>query len=131
MRKFKFRAWDRVAKEMFFCTKQFSIAVSMCGSVIGYEENEEKSQEIVVYDGRFIIEQFTGLTDVNGVEIYEGDIVEHNGLLKEILFYEGSFIARTIGYGALSDMSLIRFATNRTFKVIGNIHENPELVGKV
>lgn len=71
--------------------------------------------------------QFTGLTDKNGKKIFEGDIVEVNheaypGVRGEVFFKNGSFMLKNV-----SDvLSLYGFLP--WCKVIGNIHDNPELL---
>ena len=71
--------------------------------------------------------QFTGLTDKNGKKIFEGDIVEVNhdtypGARGEVFFRNGSFMLKKI-----SDvLSLYGFLP--WCEVIGNIHDNPELL---
>lgn len=86
------------------------------------------------------IEQYTGLKDKNGKEIYEGDIVEY---LKEgnkgIGAVEFGEIPDGEGYYNLyflawivtapdADLSLQDVADYWDCKVIGNIHRNPELL---
>ena len=73
--------------------------------------------------------QYTGLTDKNGVRIFEGDIVtgwfNHEKIVGYI-FYGGNaqfFIQRDGIYGIGLDNS------DCWLEVIGNIHDNPELLG--
>ena len=69
--------------------------------------------------------QYTGLTDKNGKEIYEDDIlksISHLGVVNYI-DEEGAFFARDIETGVN-----FRLAHNSTLEVIGNIYQNPELL---
>ena len=74
------------------------------------------------------IGQYTGLKDKNGAEIYEGDIISAGAeYTYEIKYYgdEGAFGMYTNDGNEdwlMADMTITHFA------VIGNIHENPELL---
>lgn len=81
------------------------------------------------------IMQFTGLHDKNGKEIYEGDIYHKNGGKGEIVFYNGCFCVKggssfsPLNFGCEEDYAdIIVDDFVDTIEVIGNIHENPELL---
>jgi hypothetical protein len=93
-----------------------------------YYINEEKV---------YILLQFTGLTDKNGVDIYEGNIVNQFDLIvkRPVVYINGAF-----GYYDTDGKhkQFIPFAQNQWYnwsnrksnniEVIGNIYENPELL---
>ena len=72
------------------------------------------------------IGQFTGLYDKDGKEIYEGDILDFNGLTVEVRFVRGVFAF--LVNGDLDDELCGDCRTDLFAKIIGNIHDNPELL---
>lgn len=80
------------------------------------------------------IGQFTGLYDKNGKEIYEGDILAFDKSYTdfkdviEVRFVRGMFAF--LWNGNLDDECSINSLTREWANVIGNIHDNPELLDK-
>ena len=82
--------------------------------------------------------QFTGIVDRNGVEIYEGDIIQTydskgKPILHEVYYLENEarFATKLIGYENLNEGSLSQKWINELgFEVIGNIFDNRELLQK-
>jgi hypothetical protein len=115
MRDIKFRVWD---KDRGFYSTEYSL---YCGN--GVVSNG------VFVDGlkrRFVPEQFTGIIDAKGKEIYEGDVIcgefydtEHFHSTKEIA-------PVVFNNGAFNISSSLWFKP--TLKILGNIHQNPKLL---
>lgn len=103
--------------------------------VRGYAEHKDDSWNFLSYlVDEETIEQYTGLTDKNGTKIFEGDIVdveydvnyvgvaaERIGMF-EVVFCKGSFMKQ-------NKKGLFHFIPSDKCLIVGNIHDNPELLG--
>lgn len=119
MREIKFRAWDKESGVWLDDDEYVIKPVSGLVSEIDYADG----YVVIAADNHdAILEEFTGLKDENGVEIYENDIIRDgdDGTIIGIVEYiDGQWI---VGDNLLFDVTV--------HDVIGNIHENENLLEK-
>lgn len=73
--------------------------------------------------------QFTGLTDVNGKKVFEGDIVSINKLLGVyVVKYDCEQCRFSMYKDGIYEQAGFNKDTIKNYEVIGNIYENPELL---
>jgi uncharacterized phage protein (TIGR01671 family) len=118
MRAIKFRAWDSARGQMApFTTDEEEGDVFRFGGYYWPLGAALESDQLQVM-------QFTGLTDKNGKDIYEGDVVKQfNGLTAECK-WDRQFAGFVYDKEWMVDVE----SSHNSVEVIGNIHENPELL---
>jgi uncharacterized phage protein (TIGR01671 family) len=124
----KFRAWDVFNAEM----------VTEKGDLYNFFAGIERR---VSGGNKIVLQQFTGLTDRNGTEIYEGDIIGYDDVYSwtrlTVIFFNGKFMGANKlrpkdckwlhDNGANYDLNFLVQDRHR-YEIIGNIHQNPELL---
>lgn len=73
-----------------------------------------------------ILDQFTGLLDKNGKEIYEGDVLYFDGYQSQVVFKVVN--ARFESVETNNGRHRLLAHRFKVCEVVGNIHQNPELV---
>ena len=114
------------------------------GSLVFVKENDKSENElphIVISYGPDTFDwfevdpetvgQYTGMTDKNGTKIFEGDIVRHIDTtchVVEVVNSEVYFDTEMLEFGFRYSNELFHCQFNNEFEIIGNIHDNKELL---
>jgi uncharacterized phage protein (TIGR01671 family) len=119
MRAIKFRAWDHFNDCYWYSDKYPTLAQFFTAM-----------QHLMDGGNELIFEQFTGLHDKNGKEIYEGDIVKKSfhSENEDIPDYDIVFTVEYHGCGFWLISKNMRIGGLSDCELIGNIHENSELL---
>lgn len=130
MKGLKFRVWDK--ERECYLDKTELAGITPDGKYILYIEEEEISR--LEIDENYVVEQYTGLKDKNGKEIYEGDILGdmwRDGYIawcdkcKQLQYH-------ILTHGCMACLGDVQWYElindNGKLEVVGNVHENPDLL---
>lgn len=125
----KFRAWDRYEEAM----------TNQDGIYFGAMDHDETLESLILcLEERYELMQFTGLRGKDGIEIFEGDIVQWGDTpdweeepIRVAVVKINPDIQFDSNVGIFEYGRFIYRDTERFLTVLGNVYENPELLKEV
>ena len=126
MREIKFRCWDRFKQRWSnYKINDGTVYFMDKNTGVWYGSYNKRYKD-------FNLMQYTGLKDMRGKEIYEGDILFESFGEKhyKVVFENGSFRAEFEGDFEEYSFDLIDVVA-QGYEVVGNIYKNPELIKEV
>jgi len=125
MREIKSRAWDETNKVMLYPDNKFHFIA------MGKYFKLSPTYKDTLYfpmDREIIEELCTGLKDKNGKEIYESDLLGFHDTKYKVEWNDGGFYLNDDFGGEFEGTEPAIQQLTQNYEVIGNIHENPELL---
>ncbi len=137
MREIKFRVWNRNGQYMIKESRFDNYEITLDGQLHFYQncEDGEFGLDYATEENGYFIMQYTGLKDINGKEIYEGDIVkitsfgipsnykQKQSMIDEVIFENG-------GYTVNGRAGSYLLESPGNVEILGNVYENPELLNE-
>lgn len=124
----EFRAYDKETCQMFYPMKDSCLlSVDYCELKFLVADITNGSAE----EDDYIVMQWTGLYDRNGVKIFEGDIFDMGVIIFSRGCFNGCYISGSTnvrGWDYSDDWEDGLYSHARDNEIIGNIYESPELL---
>jgi len=132
MREIKFRGYDVKSKKMYYSHEENDDGARVMLFMGQWEIDTcapgGADRGTIKCDGKHaVLMQFTGLHDKNGVEIFESDII-NSEWGNHLVSYEETEAGFMVLNNDLMICGCLSGSIGFNCEVIGNIHENPELL---
>mgnify|MGYP002526414295 CR=1 FL=1 len=119
--RFRFRVWDKDRKCFF---NDDEVVIYPNGEVSFFNADYDFAE--------IVVNQCTGLKDKNGKLIYDGDLIKspsNSHVLEVFRYIDGTYMTREYRKDGQNELSVYQFiASDYGIEVIGNIHQNQELL---
>ena len=122
MREIKFRAWDGKYKKYYYMDN-CDFIIERDGASVFSEFSSDRINK------SWKLEQYTGLKDMNDIEIYEGDIIETRFPDNNLVYWDDEYSMFAYRHKTAWGNSLFElYRSLADTEIIGNINETPELL---